>query len=101
MASEIPQKLVYFLKNAIKDVEDGYEYANELTRILNSDDCKLSLSSKEMEVLRDFADKVRKVGEINHYSEERIKDIEIELFGRRGVLGFLSANNLPKTQWPF
>ena len=60
----IPEKLVNFFKNALKDVEDGYEYASELNRILNSDDCQGALSGKEIESLRDFADKVKKVGEI-------------------------------------
>lgn len=101
MSRNIPEKLVYFLKNGPKDVDDGYEYASELNRILNSDDCQLSLSSKEVELLRDYADKVKKLGEINHYTEERIKDVEREFFGSRGILGFLGVTTESKPQWPF
>lgn len=101
MAKVIPQKLMDFMKNGIKDVDDGYEYSSELNRILNSDDCQRALSSREIELLRDFADKAKKVGEINYYSEERIKEIEREIFGSRGVLGFLGVTNESKPQWPF
>ena len=101
MNSNIPEKLIYFFKNAIKDVDDGYEYASELNRILSSDDCQMILSNKEIDTLRDYADKVKEVGEINHYSEERIKEIEKEHFGNRGVLGFLGASTEAKPQWPF
>lgn len=101
MGRVLPENLMYFLKNGIKDVEDGYEYASELNRILNSHDCQTSLSSREIEFLRDYADKVKKVGEIDYYSEERIKEIEREHFGNRGVLGFLGVTNEPKPQWPF
>lgn len=102
MTRVIPEKLMYFLKNGIKDSEDGYEYASELSRILNSDDCQRSLSSREIEIIRDFADKVRKVGEMDYYSEERIKEIETEHFGSRGILGFLGVNGeQAKPQWPF
>ncbi|MCX7747255.1 MAG: hypothetical protein N2645_10245 [Clostridia bacterium] len=101
MAEIIPDKLLNFLKNGIKDVEDGYEYSSELNRILNSDDCQTALSSKEIEVLRDFADKVKKVGEITYYTEERVKNIESEIFGKRGVLGFLGVKVETKPQWPF
>lgn len=102
MSRDIPEKLLYFLKNGIKDVDDGYEYSSELNRILNSDDCQLSLKSKEIELLREYSEKVKKVGEINYYSQERVKAIETELFGTRGILGFLGALNAePKPQWPF
>jgi len=103
LSREIPEKLLYFLKNSIKDVDDGYEYASELNRILNSDDCQLALKGKEIEDLRSFGDEVKKsVGEINHYSEERIKDIEREHFGSRGILGYLGVSDEPsKPQWPF
>jgi hypothetical protein len=105
LARNIPEKLIYFLKNALKDVDDGYEYASELNRILNSDDCQTSLSSMEISALRDYAEKVKKVGEINYYSEEKIKDIEREIFGSRGVLGFLSADHSSSVGsqpiWPF
>lgn len=97
----IPEKLLNFLKNGIKDVDDGYEYASELNRILNSDDCQNALKDREIEVLRDYADKIRKVGEIDYYTEERVKEIEHEVFGDRGVLGFLGVINKPKPQWPF
>lgn len=105
MARNIPEKLIYFLKNALKDVDDGYEYASELNRILNSDDCQTSLNSMEINTLRDYAEKVKKIGEINYYSEEKVKDIEREIFGSRGVLGFLSADHSSgvgsKSAWPF
>lgn len=102
MPRDIPERLMYFLKNALKDVEDGYEYASELNRILNSDDCQAALTPKEIEALRDYADDVKKVGEIDHYSEERIKEIEREHFGSRGILGYLGvAKEPPKPQWPF
>lgn len=105
MADSIPEKLIYFLKNALKDVDDGYEYASELNRILNSDDCQTALSGIEIDTLREFAEKVKKVGEINYYSEERVRDIEKEVFGNRGVLGFLSADHGKSKdsnlKWPF
>lgn len=101
MPRNIPQNLVYFLKNGIKDADDGYEYASELNRILNSDDCQSKLKSKEIETLRDYADKVRKMGEINYYSEERIKEIEREVFGIRGIQGYLEIVHESKPQWPF
>lgn len=103
MDREIPEKLLYFLKNGIKDVEDGYEYSSELNRILNSDECQHTLSAKEIELLRDYADRVKHVGEITYYTEERIKDSEREFFGTRGILGFLGIgqNPSPKPKWPF
>ena len=88
MAREIPQKLIIFLKNAIKDVDDGYEYSSELNRILNSDECQTALTGKEIEALRDYSDKIKKIGEINYYSEQKIKDIETEFFGGKGILDF-------------
>lgn len=97
----IPQKLLYFLKNAVKDVDDGYEYASELNRILNSDDCQTALNVKEIEALRDYADSVKDVGEINHYTEEKIQEIEYDIFGNRGILGFLGVGSAPKPKWPF
>lgn len=101
MERSIPQKLIYFLKNGIKDVDDGYEYSSELKRILNSDECQTELSGKEMEVLREYADQAAKVGEINYYSEQRIKEIEEEIFGSRGILGYLGLKHAEKPQWPF
>lgn len=103
MQREIPEKLRYFLKNALKDIEDGYEYSSELNRILNSDDCQLSMSFKEIEALREYADEVKKVGEINNYTEERIAEIERERFGSRGILGYLNADHgaPSKPVWPF
>ena len=101
MENRVPEKLLYFLKNGLKDVEDGYEYHSELSRILNSDDCQQQLSAKEIEYLRDYGEKVKKIGEINHYSEERVKEIEEEVFGARGILGFLGIEPPKKPQWPF
>lgn len=101
MARIIPDKLMYFIKNGIKDAEDGYEYASELTRILHSDECQTNLSSRELEIMVDYAEKVKKVGDITYYSEERIKEIEQEHFGNRGILGFLGAAHTAKPQWPF
>lgn len=101
MERKIPESLRLFLKNGIKDVDDGYEYASELNRILNSDDCQSALSGKEMELLRDYAEKAKKVGEINYYSEEKIKDIEREIFGGNGILGFLGIIEQQKPLWPF
>lgn len=101
MTRKIPQKLVYFLKNALKDVDDGYEYASELNRILNSDDCQEALAGREIDRLREYADNVKKIGEINYYAEEKIKDLERECFGSQGILGFLGAVQEQKPQWPF
>lgn len=102
MAREIPEKLKYFLKNAVKDVDDGYEYSSELRRILNSDECQSALTPKEIEKLKDFAEDVKKVGEITYYSEERIKEIEREYFGSNGIEGFLGLKTSPPTpRWPF
>lgn len=103
MPREIPGKLLYFIKTALQEVEDGYEYASELNRILNADDCQRVLTDKELEAFRDYAGEVKKVGEINHYTEERIKELEIEHFGTRGMLGYLNADHgAPhKPSWPF
>lgn len=103
MQREIPEKLRYFLKNALKDIDDGYEYSSELNRILNSDDCQLSMSTKEIDALRDYSEEVKKVGEINHYTEERIVELERERFGSRGILGYLNADHgaPSKSLWPF
>lgn len=101
MAREIPKKLKIFLKNAIKDVDDGYEYASELNRILNSDECQEALTGKEIESLREYGDRVKKIGEINYYSEEKIKDIERDLFGSSGIVGYLGGTQENKPQWPF
>ena len=102
MSRQIPENLKIFLKNGIRDLEDGYEYSSELNRILNSDECQESLSGKEIEKLRDYSEKVRKVGEINYYSEEKIKNIELEFFGSQGILGFLGVSSeSPKPLWPF
>lgn len=106
MERNIPEKLVYFFKNALKDVDDGYEYASELNRILRSDECRKTFTEKELEIFRDFAEKVKKVGEMTCYTEERIREIETEHFGKRGALGFLETHNddkpeKAKPQWPF
>jgi len=103
MERELPENLLNFLKNAFRDVEDGYEYASELNRILNSDSCQLALKPREIELLRDYSDDVRKVGDINPYNEERIREIECEHFGSQGISGFLqgAAFQKPKPVWPF
>jgi len=103
MSRVIPDKLLTFLKTALVDVDDGYEYASELNRILNSDDCQSALSPKEIDALREYAEDVRKVGEINYYSRERINEIEREHFGTRGILGYLKADHGEpgKPVWPF
>jgi len=103
MAREIPDKLMTFLKTALDDVDDGFEYSSELRRILNSDDCQRALSSKEIDALREYADEVKTVGEINYYSRERILEIEREHFGTRGILGYLKADHgePQKPVWPF
>lgn len=103
MPREVPEKLLYFIKNALKDMDDGFEYASELRRILNSEDCQRTLSAKEIEAMRDYAEEVKKVGEINHYTEEKIREIEREHFGSRGILGYLGIDSGPvnKPVWPF
>jgi len=103
MSREIPDKLVYFYKTALKDMDDGFEYASELNRILNSDDCQNSLSGKEIDTLRDYADEVKKIGEINHYTEVKIKELENQWFGSRGIMGYLHADHGSphKSLWPF
>ncbi len=103
MSREIPNKLLSFLKTALEDVDDGYEYASELNRILNSDDCQTVLSPKEIDALREYAEEVKKVGEITHYTTERILEIEKEHFGIRGILGYLKADHgaPEKPIWPF
>jgi hypothetical protein len=99
---EIPQKLIIFLKDALKDVDDGFEYSSELYRLLRSDECQINLKEREIDTLREFADKVKNIGEIDCYSEEKIKDIECEVFGNRGILGYLGVETLdPKSKWPF
>jgi predicted house-cleaning noncanonical NTP pyrophosphatase (MazG superfamily) len=103
MSREIPAKLLSFLKTALEDVDDGYEYASELRRILNSEDCQALLSPKELDALREYADEVKSVGEINQYSKERIQEIEKEHFGIRGIPGYLKADHgaPEKPVWPF
>ncbi len=103
MSREIPNKLSAFLNTAFDDVDDGYEYASELNRILNSDDCQAALSPKELDALREYADEVKKVGEINYYTRERILEIEREHFGERGIFGYLKADHGQpgKPVWPF
>ncbi len=103
MPREIPESLKLFLKNALKDMDDGYEYASELNRILNSDDCQRVLTGKETDALRRYADDVKKVGEMNYYAEERIKELERDHFGSRGLLGYLGVEpEAPrKPVWPF
>lgn len=103
MSREIPNKLLTFLKTALEDVDDGYEYASELNRILNSEDCQTVLSPKEIDALREYAEEVKIVGEINHYSQERILEIEKEHFGTRGIPGYLKVDHgaPEKPIWPF
>lgn len=103
MSREIPNKLMTFLKTALQDVDDGYEYASELNRILNSEDCQTVLSPKEIDALREYAEEVKKVGEINHYTTEQIQEIEREHFGMRGISGYLKADHgaPEKPIWPF
>lgn len=103
MSRKIPDKLMTFLKIALDDVDDGFEYASELRRILNSDDCQEVLSPKEIDALREYADEVKTVGEINHYSRDRILEIEREHFGTRGIPGYLKADHGEphKSVWPF
>ena len=103
MPREIPEKLLYFIKTALQDVDDGFEYASELNRILNSDDCQRALTGKEIDAFREYAEEVKKVGEINHYTEEKIRELENEHFGTRGMLGYLKADHgAPKKPvWPF
>lgn len=103
MQREIPEKLRDFLENALKDVEDGYEYSSELNHILSSHECQSSMSVKEIDALRDYADDVRDVGEINSYTVERIAEIERERFGSRGIIGYLNSDHgaPSKPVWPF
>ena len=61
----------------------------------------LFIPGKEIEILVEYADKVKKVGEINYYSKERIKEIEMEHFGLKGLLGFLGKESDKKQEWPF
>jgi hypothetical protein len=99
----LPENLKYFLKNGVADCEDGFEYSSELNRILNSDDCQQNLQPREIDKLRDFSYEVKKIGEFNNYTKDRIKDIEKDIFGNQGILGFLGVedqkNNKPV--WPF
>lgn len=104
MAQTVPENLKYFLKNGLEDSDDGFEYASELNRILNSDECQLNLSPKEIQALKDFADDVKKVGEFNYYSKDKVRNIEIDSFGNGGILGYLgdnSAGSESKIIWPF
>ena len=103
MSRNIPENLIYFLKNGIQCFDNTNEFSNELHRILSQDDCQKSLNSREIEVLRDFAEKVKKIEDIDYYTEEKIKNVELELFGTRGVLGFLKVkeNVIIKPVWPF
>lgn len=101
MKRDIPEKLLYFIKNATKDVEDGYEYASELNRVLNSDECQLSLTEKEIDALKNYAYDVRNVGELNYYTEQKIKEIEQEHFGSQGISGFLGITKNSAPKWPF
>lgn len=103
MSREIPDKLSFFLKTALDDSDDGFEYAMELRRILNTDDCQTALSPKEIDAMREYAEEVKKVGEINHYTRERILEIEREHFGSRGIPGYLKADHgsPQKPIWPF
>jgi hypothetical protein len=103
MTRKVPNKLLSFLKTALDDVDDGYEYTSELNRILNSDDCQLVLLTKEIEALREYAEDVKRVGEINYYAIEKIREIEKEHFGAEGILGYLKVDQGQpgKPVWPF
>ncbi|HEY8350615.1 MAG TPA: hypothetical protein PK767_01980 [Clostridiales bacterium] len=103
MARDIPNKLLTFLKTALDDVDDGYEYASELNRILNSDECRAALSAREIDALRDYADEVKKVGEMDYYAKERISELEREHFGAGGIQGYLKGDRSEpeKPVWPF
>jgi hypothetical protein len=102
MTRDIPEKLLYFLKNALHDVDDGYEYSSELHRILNSDDCQRALKTIEIETLRVYAEKAKEIGEIDYYAEERLRAVELEVFGKRGIRGYLDApHEASKAVWPF
>lgn len=90
MAKYIPEKLVIFFENTSRTLDDGFEYSSELHRLLSTSDCQDALSSNEIEALRHFAEEVKKVGEINLYTSQRVHNIEKEIFGQRGVLGYLS-----------
>jgi len=103
LAVKVPENLKYFIKNGLIDSDDGFEYATELRRILNSDDCQANLSLKEIEKIREFADEVKKIGEFNTYTKDRIKEIENDIFGSKCLKGFLGMddNKTTKPVWPF
>jgi predicted house-cleaning noncanonical NTP pyrophosphatase (MazG superfamily) len=103
MAKYIPERLIHLLKNGSNSIDTCYEFSSELHKVLSQRECRNALNHKEMEVLRDFAEKVKKANDIDYYSKDKIRDIEKELFGTRGVIGFLKSNkNLGKEQiWPF
>jgi hypothetical protein len=93
MPKDLPKDLEYFLKNALSDMEDGFEYASELNRILNSDTSQLLLKPEEIQKLRNFAEKIKKFGEINYYTENKVKELEIEMFGTQGIDGYLKIKD--------
>ena len=97
MTRDIPKNLEYFFKSALDDSDDGYEYASELHRLLNSDTCQLLLSSMEIEKLREFAEKIKTFGEINYYTKNKIENLEKKIFGLEGISGFLKLNDESNT----
>lgn len=104
MSRVVPERLVDFFMNGIKDVDDSCEYSSQLNRLLSRTECRNSLNEREIELLRNYAEKVMKIGELDCYSIEKIQDIEQEIFGTRGVLGFLGVSAqhcLVKPTWPF
>lgn len=91
--NKIPVSLENFIKNGKEDCDDGYEYASELNRILNSDICQQSLKQKDVDKLREFADEIRKIGEFNNYTKDRIKNLEKDFFGSKGMLAYLNCDS--------
>lgn len=97
----LPENLSYFLKNGLKDSDDGYDYSSELNRILNSDNCQEILSANEIDKIKAYSESVKKIGEITYYTEGKIKELEKDFFGYGGILGFLGLESSKKPEWPF
>ena len=91
--NKIPVSLENFIKNAFEDCDDGYEYASELNRILNSDLCQQNLKQTDIDKLRDYADEVRNIGELNNYTKDRINDLEKDFFVSKGLLEYLTGDS--------
>lgn len=103
MAKFIPNNLICLLKNGCSKVEDCCEFSSELHRILSQEECQQALNNREIEVLREFANKINREDDIGYYTKDKIKRIELELFGTRGALGFLRFKKRanPETAWSF